>query len=192
LASIRLWRGGADGGDWGHGGGIRDQRRPSAQRRRGGSGSSSPDPLGVIRNLPACLAGAAFDPVVIALQSITVGAVVFGSYFFLSLYMQEVKQYSPLHTGSAFLPIGLMTFAGALIASRLVRRLGVRRQLIVAPLVTALAMLWLSQLTAYSSYFSSLFAPMLLAGLSIGVTFVPMTMAGTMGVPRAQAGLPNH
>ncbi len=120
--------------------------------------------------------------------STTVGLVVFGNYFFLSLYLQEVKHYSPLRAGLAFLPIGLTTFAGALIASRLVHRLGIRRQLIIAPLVTAAAVYWLSQLSPASGYFGSLFVPLLFAGASIGVTFVPMTMAATTGVPPAEAG----
>lgn len=123
------------------------------------------------------------------LQSTVVGAVVFGSYFFVSLYLQDVKHYSPLRAGLAFLPMGLMTFAGALVASRLVNRLGIRRQLVIAPLVTAAAVFWLSRLTADSSYSGSLLVPLLLVGASVGVTFVPMTLAATMGVPPAEAGL---
>jgi EmrB/QacA subfamily drug resistance transporter len=122
-------------------------------------------------------------------QSTAVGAVVFGSYFFVSLYLQDVKHYSPLRTGLAFLPMGLMTFAGALVASRLVNRVGIRRQLVIAPLVTAAAVFWLSRLTVDSSYSGSLLVPLLLVGASIGVTFVPMTMAATTGVPPAEAGL---
>jgi EmrB/QacA subfamily drug resistance transporter len=123
------------------------------------------------------------------LQSTAVGAVVFGNYYFLSLYLQDVKGYSPLWSGMAFLPVGLMTFAGALIASRLVHRVGVRNQLVAAPLVTAAAALWLSQLSDRSSYSGSLFVPMLLIGLSVGVTFVPMAMAATAGVASSEAGL---
>jgi EmrB/QacA subfamily drug resistance transporter len=122
-------------------------------------------------------------------QSTAVGAVVFGSYFFVSLYLQDVKEFSPLRTGLDFLAMGLMTFVGALVASRLVTRLGIRRQLIVAPLVTAAAVLWLSRISADSSYFGSLFVPLLLIGVSIGVTFVPLTMAATMGIPPQEAGL---
>jgi EmrB/QacA subfamily drug resistance transporter len=123
------------------------------------------------------------------IQSTVVGAVVFGCYFFLSLYMQDVKHYSPLRAGLAFLPMGLMTFAGALVASRLVGRLGIRRQLVIAPLVTAAAVFWLSRLTADASYLGSLLVPLLLVGASIGVTFVPLTMAATTGVPQAESGL---
>jgi predicted MFS family arabinose efflux permease len=90
-------------------------------------------------------------------QSTVVGAVVFGCYFFLSLYLQDVKHYSPLRAGLAFLPMGLMTFGGALAASRLVQRLGIRLQLVIAPLVTAAAaVFWLSRLTADSNYPGSL------------------------------------
>jgi hypothetical protein len=65
--------------------------------------------------------------------------------------------------------------------------LGIRRQLVIAPLITAAAVYWLSQLGPGSSYFGSLFVPLVLAGASIGVTFVPMTMAATTGVPPAEA-----
>jgi EmrB/QacA subfamily drug resistance transporter len=122
-------------------------------------------------------------------QSTAVGAVVFGCYFFLSLYFQDVKGYSPLWTGFAFLPMGIMTFSGALVASRLVNRFGIRRQLIVAPLLTTAAVLWLSGLSPESDYFTALFLPLLLLGASIGVTFVPMAMAATMGVPQSESGL---
>ena len=50
-------------------------------------------------------------------------------------------------------------------------------------------MYWLSQLSPGSGYFSSLFVPLMLAGSSIGVTFVPMTMAATTGMPPSEAGL---
>ena len=55
--------------------------------------------------------------------------------------------------------------------------------------MTAASAFWLSRLTADSSYSGSLLVPLLLIGASIGVTFVPMTMAATMGVPAAEAGL---
>jgi MFS family permease len=57
--------------------------------------------------------------------------------------LRTLRRRSPLRAGLAFLPIGLATFAGALMAGRLVHRLGIRRQLIIAPLVTAAAVFWL-------------------------------------------------
>ncbi len=121
--------------------------------------------------------------------SAAVGAVVFGMYYFMSLYMQQVKGYSPLRAGLAFLPIGVATFAAALAAGRLVRHLGVRRQLMFAPLLSLGAAFWLSRISPGSSYFPALLVPLLVAGIGIGSTFVPLTLAATAGVPPSESGL---
>lgn len=110
-------------------------------------------------------------------------------YFFISLYLQEVKGYSPLRAGMAFLPIGLATFAAARAAGRLVLHLGVRRQLLLAPLLSFGGALWLSQITPGTSYFPGLFVPLLVSGIGIGSAFVPLTLAATAGVPPSESGL---
>ena len=66
-------------------------------------------------------------------------------FFFLSLYLQQVNGYSPLRAGLAFLPAGLATMAGALSASRLVARIGARRQLVIGLLVAAAGLAWMSR-----------------------------------------------
>ena len=76
--------------------------------------------------------------------AVTIGAAIFGTYFFLSLFLQNVDGYSPLRAGLAFLPVGLSTLAGALIGSRLVQVLGARNQLMVGPGLAAAGLLWLS------------------------------------------------
>jgi MFS family permease len=97
--------------------------------------------------------------------------------------------YSPLQAGLAFLPIGLLTLVGALIASRLVRRIGIRSQLVLAPFLTSAAVVAMSFIGPHSSYFTALLIPLVVAGLGIGLSFVPMTLAATMGVPTHEAGL---
>ncbi len=121
--------------------------------------------------------------------AVTIGAGLFGLYYFLSLYLQQVNHYSPLKAGTAFLPAGLMTFTGAIIGTRIVGRLGARRQLILGPSLSALGIAWLSQLSAGDAYFTHVFGPLVLAGLGFGFSFVPMTIAGTADVPVHQAGL---
>jgi MFS family permease len=94
-----------------------------------------------------------------------------------------------LQAGLAFLPIGLSTLVGALIASRLVRRIGIRLQLVLAPFLTSAAVIAMSFIGPHSSYFTALLIPLVVAGLGIGLSFVPMTLAATMGVPTHEAGL---
>ncbi len=121
--------------------------------------------------------------------AVTVGAALFGMYFFLSLYLQQVNGYSPLKAGLAFLPAGLATMAGALNAARLVARIGPRRQLVTGLLLAAAGLAWMSTVSAHAGYFAHVFGPVLLVGVGLGLSFVPMTMAATTGVPPHEAGL---
>jgi predicted MFS family arabinose efflux permease len=121
--------------------------------------------------------------------AVTVGAALFGMYFFLSLYLQQINGYSPLKAGLAFLPAGLATMSGALTAARLVARIGPRRQLVIGLLLAAAGLAWISTVTAHAGYFAHVFGPVLLVGVGLGLSFVPMTMAATTGVPSHEAGL---
>jgi EmrB/QacA subfamily drug resistance transporter len=121
--------------------------------------------------------------------ALTVGAALFGMYFFLSLYLQQVNGYSPLRAGLAFLPSGLAVMAGALSASRLVARIGPRRQLMLGLPLAAAGLLWLSQASAGSGYLAHILGPAVLVGVGLGLSFVPMTMSATAGVPAHEAGL---
>jgi EmrB/QacA subfamily drug resistance transporter len=121
--------------------------------------------------------------------AMTIGAALFAMLFFESLYMQQVDGYSPLKAGVAFLPAALATLTGTRIGVRLVAVIGVRRQLVLGPIVGAAALGWLATLPAHAGYLDHLFGPMVISGLGIGLCFVPMTLAATTGVPPHQAGL---
>jgi EmrB/QacA subfamily drug resistance transporter len=121
--------------------------------------------------------------------AMTIGAALFGMYFFVSLYLQQVAGYSPLRTGVAIVPSGLMTLGGALLAPRLVAKIGAKRQLILGPTLAGIGLLWMSHLSFGSDYWTHMFGPLVLFGLGIGTSFVPMTLTATSGVPPEQAGL---
>ncbi len=121
--------------------------------------------------------------------AVTIGTALFGLFFFLSLYLQQVNSYGPLKAGFAFLPAALSTMSGSLAGTRLVTRLGVRRQLVIGPLLAAAGLVWLSQLSAGDGYLAHVFGPLVLIGVGLGMSFVPMTIAATADVPMHQAGL---
>ncbi len=121
--------------------------------------------------------------------AVTVGAALFGMYFFMSLYLQQVDGYSPLRAGLAFLPAGLSTMAGAIVGTRLVTRLGARRQLVLGPALSAAGLVWISQLSAGDGYLAHMLVPLMLFGFGLGLSFVPMTVAATADIPPHQAGL---
>jgi EmrB/QacA subfamily drug resistance transporter len=121
--------------------------------------------------------------------SLAIGASIFSLFFFLSLYLQQVNGYTPLRAGLAFLPVGLAILATALLAARMVARIGARRQLTAGLLLAAAGLAWMTRLAPGDGYWPGVFLPALLAGAGLGASFVPMTMAATAGVPPQQAGL---
>jgi predicted MFS family arabinose efflux permease len=116
-------------------------------------------------------------------------AAVFSTFFFVSLYLQQILRYSPLRAGVAFLPLSAGIATGAVVARKVVPRLGVR----VVPLIgLALAtggMIVLTQLPVHGSYASDLLTGLLPIGLGLGLTFVPITLAETSEVSPQDAGL---
>jgi EmrB/QacA subfamily drug resistance transporter len=121
--------------------------------------------------------------------AVTVGAGIFGTYFFLSLFLQNVDGYSPLRAGLAFLPVGLCTLIGALVASRIVHLFGARNQLMLGLGVAAAGLLWLSQVGAGDAFLVHVLGPEILIGIGFGLSFIPMTLSATAGVPVHDAGL---
>ena len=121
--------------------------------------------------------------------SLAVGGSLYSVFFFLSLYLQQVNHYTPLRAGLAFLPLALSSLFAALFSSRVVARVGVRRQLVFGLTLAASGLAWMTQLAPGGGYWPSVLLPELLAGVGFGLSFVPMTLAATAGVPPHEAGL---
>ena len=113
----------------------------------------------------------------------------FASWYFQTLYMQNVLGYSPLQAGFAFLPQTIMIAVGAQISSRVVARTGVRPLLIIGPLCTAAGLFWLTQISPTGTFLSEILWPSVLATFGMGLSFPASTYAATSGVPRKDAGL---
>jgi EmrB/QacA subfamily drug resistance transporter len=116
-------------------------------------------------------------------------AAVFATFFFVSLYLQQILGYRPLEAGAAFLPFSAGIAAGATIARKLVPRVGVRVVPLIGLALGAAGMVVLVRLPVHGRYVSNLLPGLLPLGLGLGLTFVPMTLAGTSEVSAEDAGL---
>ncbi len=113
----------------------------------------------------------------------------FSVFFFTTLYLQEILGYSPVKTGVSFL---VVPFAIALTATnvpRLIQKVGYRPILMVAPLVVASGLFWVSHIPVNGTFWGDVAPGMILLGLGMGATFVSVTIAATSGVPAHEAGL---
>jgi len=111
-----------------------------------------------------------------------------GFYFFATLHLQEVAGYGPALTGLAFVPATVLNFPFAIATPRLIRRFGAGAVLVAGLVVGIVGMAWLSRASAQSSYLVSIALPMLLIGISQGLTLSPLTAAGVAGVAYKDAG----
>jgi len=115
-------------------------------------------------------------------------AAMFGSFFFLTQFLQRVLGYSPVVTGLAFLPMTLSIFAVSRIAPRLIPRLGPQRILIGGASLIVLATLWLTQISISTPYAPAIIVPMILLGAGVGSSFLPLSVIVLSGVPGREAG----
>ncbi|HEX4519766.1 MAG TPA: MFS transporter [Gaiellaceae bacterium] len=119
---------------------------------------------------------------------LVVGATAFGQFFLLSLYLQEVLRYSAVETGVAFIAITVMLAAGSSLAQKLTTRLGARPVLSAGLLLTAAGCVLYAQMPDGGHYFWDVFPALLLSGIGLGLSFVPVTIAALTGVRHADAG----
>ena len=117
------------------------------------------------------------------------GASTFAMWLFVTLYLQEVLGYSALRAGLAFLPMTVATFAGSMLASRLVQRWGPKRLLIVGLGSLALGLGLFTGLPAHGSYLGNVLLASLFTAFGLGFAFVTGTIAAVSGVEPREAGL---
>ena len=118
-----------------------------------------------------------------------IGAGLMGTFYLLTLYLQQVLLFSPLWTGMASLPFSAGIILGAAISSKLVERLAPR--LVAGPglLVAAAGMAWLSTVTMASSYAVHILPALFITSLGLGIGAVTMTLTAVHGVAEERAGV---
>jgi EmrB/QacA subfamily drug resistance transporter len=111
-----------------------------------------------------------------------------GAFFFLTQYLQDVLDLSPIRAGLAFLPLTAMLFLASQAASRvLMERFGERLLMVTGASLTLLSLAWLTLLDAGSGYADVLLSLVVL-GLGNGLAFVPLTTSALHGVQPHEAG----
>jgi MFS family permease len=112
----------------------------------------------------------------------------FGMFYFLTQFVQEILDFSPLRAGIAFMPMTVALFAVSRFAPRLMPLVGARRLMIAGMFPVIAGMAWLWQVTVGTGYWDGVFGPMLLFGVGMGLVFVPLTTASLAGVSPEDSG----
>ncbi len=124
------------------------------------------------------------------LSMLFVSAGLFGTFLFLTYYLQQTLGYSPLVTGVAFLPLsGAIIVAANLSTIVLMPRIGPRPLVAFGLLAAAGGAVWLAQLGMHTGYATGVVGPILMSGIGMGMVFAPAINAGTFSVAPQDSGV---
>jgi EmrB/QacA subfamily drug resistance transporter len=123
-----------------------------------------------------------------AVQMIAFAAFV-SVFYFLTLYMQNVIGFSPIRSGSAYLPVTAGIIVAAGISAKLFARTGTRPVIVAGALIAAAGVWYLSRIPAHGTYPKDLLPGLAIMAFGIGAVLVSVTTAANAGVPADKAGL---
>ncbi|MCT2590174.1 MFS transporter [Streptomyces sp. N2-109] len=117
------------------------------------------------------------------------GAAMFCMWYFMSLYMQNVLDYTPIQAGLGFVPQSLAIVLGSKLAPPLMQRVGARNLAIAGTLTASAGYFWQSGMQADGGYLDSVLGPGLLMALGAGLSATPLASIATSGAAPGDAGL---
>jgi EmrB/QacA subfamily drug resistance transporter len=112
----------------------------------------------------------------------------FGVFFYVSLYVQNILGYSPTKAGATFLPMTCLIIVIAPIAGNLSDRIGSRWLMGVGMTLLGISSLLYLRVGVHTSYWN-LLPQMLVGGVGMAMTMSPMTSAAMASVPADKAGV---
>ena len=117
-----------------------------------------------------------------------VAAGLFAMFYFNTLYLQRVLGYSALEAGLAFLPLRRGSSSGRAVAEPRTEARCARSATIGMPMAVVGLLLFM-RLQPDGSYVTDLLPGIMLGSIGMGLTFVPITLIATSGIPADDAGL---
>ena len=112
----------------------------------------------------------------------------FGVFFFVSLYMQNVLGYSAVQAGAAFLPMTVLIILIAPVAGKASDRFGSRWLMTIGMVLLGVQLLYFSQLSTTSDFWN-LLPGFILGGFGMAMAMTPTAAAATRAVPVHKSGV---
>jgi EmrB/QacA subfamily drug resistance transporter len=120
----------------------------------------------------------------------SISVAVFGTFLFLTYYLQQILGYSALKTGVLFLPLAIALMAASILSNAvLLRRVGPRPLVTGGLLLAAVGIGLLARLGIHASYLTEILPALVIVGAGVGFTFPPAMNTATAGLANADAGV---
>ncbi|WP_405868763.1 MULTISPECIES: MFS transporter [unclassified Streptomyces] len=119
---------------------------------------------------------------------LSLAAAMFGMFFYIVLFVQNVLGYSPIQAGLAFLPVTVVIALGAGLSQRFLPVLGPKPFMLTGSALAVIGLAWQTLISSDSSYAGGVLGPMLVFGFGMGLNFVTLTVTAVSGVAQHEAG----
>ena len=114
----------------------------------------------------------------------------FGVFLFLTYFLQQNKDFSPIQTGLGFLPMtAAIMITATSVNTIILAKVGPRPLLVLGMVLGSLAMVWLAQLEPGSSYAGHVLPSLIVMGAGMGCIFAPAFASATYGVDPGDQGV---
>ncbi len=123
------------------------------------------------------------------LVMLIVGAGLFGMFYFVTFFVQQVMRFSPLRAGFAFLPVAFVIGITSQAMTKLMPKFGPKPMILTGTVLLTAAMLWYSRVNASSGYWNLFFPGMCVMAIGMGCIFVPLTTVAVAKVQNTDAGV---
>ncbi|MFV0133232.1 MFS transporter [Streptomyces sp. HMX87] len=120
--------------------------------------------------------------------TLCLAAAMFGMFFYIVLFVQNVLGYTPIQAGLAFLPVTVVIALGAGVSQRFLPVFGPKPFMLAGSALAAVGLGWQALISSDSSYVGGVLGPMLIFGFGMGLNFVALTLTAVSGVAQHEAG----
>jgi EmrB/QacA subfamily drug resistance transporter len=118
-----------------------------------------------------------------------VGAGLFGMFYFVTFFVQQVMGFSALKAGFSFLPVTVVIAITSGVMTKLMPKFGPKPMILAGTILLTSAMFLYSTVDASSSYWGLFFPGMIVMATGMGCIFVPLTTVAVSGVRPTDAGV---
>jgi EmrB/QacA subfamily drug resistance transporter len=115
-------------------------------------------------------------------------AAMMSTFFFLTQFLQNIRGYTALTTGVAFLPMAAGMFGMTRLVPRLLGSAGPKPLAVTGSLLMVGGLLWLTRLHPGTDYLTGVLGPMAVLGVGGGLGFVPLNAVIMAAIPASDAG----
>jgi MFS family permease len=125
----------------------------------------------------------------ITLMTFTLYFAMSGVFFFLTLNLQQIQEFSATSAGAAFMPIIILLFLMSRWSGHLADTIGPRKPLIIGPIIIAVGFFMYMIPGEGANYWLTFLPATIIFGFGLGITVAPLTSVALGAVPRQFSGL---